>query len=77
MGDFEVVDDENGCEKTWTGIRDEALAAPVPDSKETPRNAQILPSGEELQIIKDAANLFRSQSFKLQVRRDSTRFFRG
>lgn len=59
---------EDGLEEEWGGIRD-----PGPGDTETAAESQRgtkpkkPPTGEELRAIKDATDLFKSSSFKLQV----------
>ncbi|OCH85324.1 Nrap protein [Obba rivulosa] len=58
-------------EEAWGGIGGDEVAgesAPTPDAAHPSRSRlKVPPSGEELRAIKDATDLYRSSSFKLQI----------
>lgn len=62
--DVSAMEEEDQEDQEWGGIRgDKDSDAHQPGTK--PKKP---PTGEELRVIKDATDLFRSSSFKLQVR---------
>ena len=54
-------------EEEWGGIDGERSNAPEREGREPGTKPEKPPTGEELRAIKDATDLFRSSSFKLQV----------
>ena len=54
-------------EEEWGGIDGEKINAPEREGHEPGTKPKKPPTGEELRAIKDATDLFRSSSFKLQV----------
>ena len=61
----DVSGDEGGEE--WGGVGDEVDT--VNQARNEPSSSKIKkpPTGEELRVIREAADLYRSSSFKLQV----------
>lgn len=57
------ADDE---EEEWNGVN--GASGEAEDGKHTGTKPKKPPTGEELRNIKDATDLYRSSSFKLQVR---------
>lgn len=57
--------DEGEDDGEWKGIG--ANAETLPDEHFTGKKSNKPPTGEELRAIKDASDLFKSGSFKLQV----------
>lgn len=62
MSDVEQEEDE----EEWKGIGGDA--ATLPEEHFSGKKSSKPPTGEELRAIKDASDLFKSSSFKLQVR---------
>ena len=60
-----VEEDENNEE--WGGIN-LPTSNTTPEERYTGPTSKKLPAGEELRVIKDASDLFKSSSFKLQAR---------
>ncbi|THU79980.1 Nrap protein [Dendrothele bispora CBS 962.96] len=54
-------DDDEGEEEEWDGIQQRQQADNLPPFK------SLKPTGEEIRVIKDATDLYRSNSFKLQI----------
>ncbi|PPQ96699.1 hypothetical protein CVT26_010251 [Gymnopilus dilepis] len=74
--DFDV--DEAGSEElsqldeaedgeAWGGVEGGSTAVPLPDGQQNAHKSKKPPMGEELRAIKDASELFKSSSFKLQI----------
>jgi len=54
-------------DEEWGGING-ATSNVAPQERYTGPTSKKLPAGEELRAIKDASDLFKSSSFKFQVR---------
>lgn len=61
----EMDEAEDGDE--WGGVEGGSTTAPLPEGQQQPHKSKKVPMGEELRDIKDASELFKSSSFKLQV----------
>ncbi|KAF8908204.1 Nrap protein [Gymnopilus junonius] len=57
--------DEAEDGEEWGGV--EGATAPLPAGQQPPHKSTKPPTGEELRAIKDASDLFKSSSFKLQI----------
>ncbi|KAF8154805.1 Nrap protein [Crassisporium funariophilum] len=64
--DDERMDEDDKSEE-WGGIGGEQAAAPSKEGNRTGTKPKKPPTGEELRDIKDATDLFKSSSFKLQI----------
>ncbi|KAF7441237.1 hypothetical protein PC9H_001586 [Pleurotus ostreatus] len=64
-GDFEDLEAGDIAEAEWGGISTEANV--VEQQQHSGTKPKKPPTGEELRVIKDATDLFRSSSFKLQI----------
>lgn len=60
-------DDEDSGEGEWGGISFPLVDQTDAEVHGSATKPQKPPTGEELRVIKDATDLFRSSSFKLQV----------
>lgn len=58
---------EDEGEEEWNGVNGASGEAVGEDEKRTGTKPKKPPTGEELRNIKDATELYRSSSFKLQV----------
>ena len=54
-------------EEEWGGLGDEDEPASTAHNKPSSSKSKKPPTGEELRAIRDATDLYRSSSFKLQV----------
>lgn len=63
--DLEAGPDDEIAEAEWGGISAEISV--VEQQQRSSTKPKKPPTGEELRVIKDATDLFRSSSFKLQV----------
>ncbi|PPQ69344.1 hypothetical protein CVT24_001638 [Panaeolus cyanescens] len=67
MSEGEGGDDEhNEAEDNWEGIEG-GVAMDVDNAADGARGTKKTPTGQELRVIKDATDLFKSSSFKLQI----------
>ncbi|KAJ7242747.1 Nrap protein [Mycena haematopus] len=57
-------EDEDGDEAEWGGIASTQTTTVVENNSSKPK---LPPTGEELRVINDAKNLFKSSTFKLQI----------
>ena len=65
----DLIHEESRVEEEWGGIRGEHAAAAEATTYEHRTGTKPIkpPTGHELRAIKDATDLFKSSSFKLQV----------
>ncbi|KAF8874426.1 Nrap protein [Infundibulicybe gibba] len=67
-GNSSAGESDGEDEEEWRGIGEPAsTSAEVHDRQHSGTKPKKPPTGEELRVIKDAAELFRSSSFKLQI----------